>query len=458
MNLFSVLLLGADPEDVETYSALIREVADCKIDVMTLSSSTIDWISRSHYHLIVLDVSKMANECLPLLERLKRASPATGVIVLSETASVPEAVEAIRLGAEDYIQRPFNPDAFKLGVKRGLDRGIVFSEGDGVSGYLHLLNSCQMISASLDKTRILEILRSYLTQEVKSSYAGLYDATGKRVSIGSEDRAMDEILEIAVSATRPFKDWPAGEIFRFIDRGEFTPGMFVFKFRCVEPQDLFCVCLSPERPAVAEVFSNRLRLLHRQVEVTGNNIRQYLGVRNLAFLDDATGLYNTRYMNMILDREITRAKETNRSFAVLFVDADKFKGVNDKHGHLVGTKLLHELGRHLRRMVRDRDTVFRYGGDEFVAVLPGCDLALAQQVAERIRQSVEQRDFDVKEGLAIRFTVSIGVALFPEHASTKKEVVDMADQAMFMAKKASRNCVFVMDPANFNPTPSAQEG
>src|SRR6185312_5490368 len=117
----------------------------------------------------------------------------------------------------------------------------------------------------------------------------------------------------------------------------------------------------------------RLRMIRAQIEVTGKNIEQYLGVQHLAYVDDATGLYNTRYLNYILDREIAQAAATSRAFAVLFIDADKFKGVNDTHGHLVGTKLLNELGVQLKRLVRGSDTVFRYGGDEFVAVLSPCD-------------------------------------------------------------------------------------
>jgi diguanylate cyclase (GGDEF)-like protein len=120
--------------------------------------------------------------------------------------------------------------------------------------------------------------------------------------------------------------------------------------------------------------------------------------------------------------------------------------VNDQHGHLVGTKLLNELGKHLKRMVRGKDTVFRYGGDEFVAILSQSDLATAQMVAERIRQSVEEKEFDVREDLRVKFTVSIGVALYPDHAQTKKEVIEMADHAMFTAKRASRNRVFVITP------------
>jgi diguanylate cyclase (GGDEF)-like protein len=184
-------------------------------------------------------------------------------------------------------------------------------------------------------------------------------------------------------------------------------------------------------------------MLRAQIEVTGKNIDQYQGVQHLAYLDDATGLYNTRYLHYVLDREIMAAAQLSRSFAVLFIDADRFKTVNDTYGHLTGTRLLNSLGAHLKKMVRETDTVFRYGGDEFVAVLSPCDLVTAQAVAERIRASVEASVFAQSADHIIKFTVSIGVALFPDHANSKLAVIEAADHAMYAAKKTTRNSVFI---------------
>lgn len=107
-------------------------------------------------------------------------------------------------------------------------------------------------------------------------------------------------------------------------------------------------------------------------------------------------------------------------------------------------KLLNELGDQIRKLVRDQDIVFRYGGDEFVAVLRRADLQTAGLVAERIRKGIESRKFLESEGLEVRFTVSVGVAIFPDHAVTKKEIIDIADRAMYEAKRQSRNRVFVL--------------
>jgi diguanylate cyclase (GGDEF)-like protein len=471
---YNVLLIEEDPKQTELYSDLIREVADCKVDVMSRVESSFDWIGRSNYHLVVIDSSADTDSGvimptgglngLTLVEQIKRVSPVTSVILVSEQATIEQAVAAIRLGAEEYLKKPFNLETFKLAVKRGLDRKTVFGENTGASSFLNLLNSCQMISASLEEKKIFWIVQSYLLRELKSAHSAIYTLNGtdpmridEATHDGRRDRAMEEILDIALHASNPLvKMIEAGEWFRFIDRGQLTPGLFIFRFHCAGPSDSFAVLLSPDRSVMNEGFESRLRMLKAQIEVTGKNIEQYMGVQHLVYVDDATGLYNTRYLNYILDREIAHAHATKKSFAVLFIDADKFKGINDSHGHLVGTKLLHELGEELKKYVRRTDTVFRYGGDEFVAVLAPCDLATAKVVAERIRDAVEHKTFLSAEGLKLHFTVSIGVALFPDHATSKKSIIDAADHAMYSAKRTTRNSVTIAEiSALSDPAPEA---
>jgi two-component system cell cycle response regulator len=360
---YHVLLIEEDPKQTELYSDLIREVADCKVDVMSRVESSFDWIGRSNYHLVVIDSSSEGARSdgptpsgglngLTLVEQIKRVSPVTSVILVSEQATVEQAVAAIRLGAEEYLKKPFNLEAFKLAVKRGLDKKAVFGENTGASSFLNLLNSCQMISATLEEKKIFWIVQSYLLRELKSGHSAIYTLNAndpmridEATHDGRRDRAMEEILDIALHASNPLvKMIEANEWFRFIDRGQLTPGLFIFRFHCAGTSDSFAVLLSPDRSVMNEGFESRLRMLKAQIEVTGKNIEQYMGVQHLVYVDDATGLYNTRYLNYILDREIAHAHATKKSFAVLFIDADKFKGINDSHGHLVGTKLLHELG------------------------------------------------------------------------------------------------------------------
>lgn len=451
---FKVLLMCEDPEQARLYSDLIVEVGDCAIDVIGRLDNPLDWATRGrHYHLVVLD--SLGAEGLFLLDRIKRLSPQTSVIFISgETASIDEAVTAIRMGAEDYLDKPVRVDKFQMAVRRCLDQKAIFGEGSAqASGYMHLISSCQMLSASMEQSRAFAILMSYFSRQLKTEYIAIYKFENQQpVCVEyfqphqkKPDQAMEEVMGIAVHASNPFGPMiESGEYYRFIEKTQILPGLFVFRFRFGSEKNYFCVCLSPKKPDLMETFVDCLGLLRSQAELTGKNVESYQSAQRLAYVDDATGLYNTRYLHTVLDREIASAKSSQQSFAVLFIDADHFKQVNDKYGHLVGTRLLNELGNHLKQELRDSDTVIRYGGDEFVVILSPCDLATAKMVAERIRQSVEGKSFIKENNVEIRFTVSIGVALFPLHADSKKAIIDAADQAMYKAKKGKKNAVVVI--------------
>ena len=443
-----VLLIEEDAQQFELYSQMIQEVGSCKIDILSQRTDLLSWLDRLNYHLVVMSETR---DSLVLLEKLKRISPTTSVILLSSNATVEEAVSAMRLGAEDYLAKPFQVDAFQLAVKRSLDRKMVFGADQGASHFLHLLNSCQLISSAQNQKKIFDIIQSFFVHELRAGYCSIYSFEKEvltqldRAELNDhQDRMLGDILDISVRASHVVSGiLSSQETYRFIEPGQLTPSLFVFKFDWSDQKKFFCACLSPTRPLDIESFENSLRMLRAQIEVTARNIEEYLGVQQLVYVDDVTGLYNTRYLSYILEREITHSQKTEKSFAILFIDADRFKSVNDTHGHSVGTQLLNELGNHLKKYVREKDTIFRYGGDEFVAVLSPCDLPTAKEVAERIRESVEKMEFLKKQNLSIHFTVSIGVALFPVHAKTLKDIIEAADHAMYVAKNLTRNSVSI---------------
>lgn len=164
-------------------------------------------------------------------------------------------------------------------------------------------------------------------------------------------------------------------------------------------------------------------------------------LRGQTYTDDLTGLYNQRYLEIILDRELSLAKRNETIFSVLFLDLDHFKNVNDSHGHLIGSRLLYEVGQEIKKTLRESDITFRYGGDEFVMILSHTNLEDAIFVAERVRVQIEKKRFLVKDGLEIRLTASIGVANVPLHAETKQDILKAADEALYGVKKAVRNKV-----------------
>ena len=169
----------------------------------------------------------------------------------------------------------------------------------------------------------------------------------------------------------------------------------------------------------------------------------------LSQTDDLTKLHNARYLRQFLLNEIRRARRYQTSVAALFLDLDDFKEINDEHGHLVGSHVLMEMAGVILSSIRDTDAVARYGGDEFVIVLPDTGTELAGQVAERIRQKILRHNFNGGRRLQLSLTASFGVAAFPKHASSPQQLIACADTAMYEAKAANKNCVrFAADLAS----------
>jgi diguanylate cyclase (GGDEF)-like protein len=163
----------------------------------------------------------------------------------------------------------------------------------------------------------------------------------------------------------------------------------------------------------------------------------------LSQTDDLTKLHNARYLRQFLLNEIRRARRYGSSVAALFLDLDDFKRINDAHGHLVGSHVLMEMAAVILSSIRDTDAVARYGGDEFVIVLPDTDTELAGTVAGRIREKIARHQFNGGRRLTLILTASFGVAAFPQHASSPQQLISCADTAMYEAKAAGKNCVRV---------------
>jgi diguanylate cyclase (GGDEF)-like protein len=171
------------------------------------------------------------------------------------------------------------------------------------------------------------------------------------------------------------------------------------------------------------------------------NSARIADAERLSQTDDLTKLHNARYLRQYLSNEIRRARRYGSSVSALFFDLDDFKRVNDAHGHLVGSHVLMEMAAVILSSVRDTDSVARYGGDEFVVILPETGLEPAALVADRIRATIERHPFTGGRRLRLMLTASFGVAVFPQHASSPQQLVASADSAMYEAKAASKNCV-----------------
>ncbi len=186
-----------------------------------------------------------------------------------------------------------------------------------------------------------------------------------------------------------------------------------------------------------------LQALADYAAIAIDNARAVEKIQELTITDDCTGLYNARHLYKTLEAEVYRSARFSYEFSVLFLDLDHFKNVNDTHGHLVGSRLLAEIGYMIKSHLRLIDYAFRYGGDEFVVLLPQTSKDSAMVVARRLRDVFRASRFLKEQGLNINVRVSMGVATYPEDAKSAHEIIRQADEMMYSVKNTTRDNVGV---------------
>ena len=196
----------------------------------------------------------------------------------------------------------------------------------------------------------------------------------------------------------------------------------------------------------ASPLPQRVRLavtIAEQVSLSLANLRLREALRNQSIRDPLTGLFNRRYLDDSLQREVRRATRKTRPLAILMLDLDHFKRFNDTFGHEAGDMLLRHLGSFLQSYIRADDLAFRYGGEEFVIILPEATLDAARQRAEQLVKDFKHLDVQYRGTTLGPLTVSVGLAAFPEHGATAEAVLRAADQALYRAKAEGRDRVVV---------------
>ncbi|HZB46053.1 MAG TPA: GGDEF domain-containing protein [Pyrinomonadaceae bacterium] len=193
----------------------------------------------------------------------------------------------------------------------------------------------------------------------------------------------------------------------------------------------------PFSPAEASLLS----ALSLPLTAALTNVVRVAEAERLSLTDDLTKLHNARFLRQYLTGELKRARRYGSTVTAMFLDLDDFKQINDRHGHLVGSHVLMEMAAVILSSVRDTDVVSRYGGDEFVVILPETNLEHATGVAERVRERISRHAFTGGRSLRLALTASFGVATFPLHAQSPQQLIAAADTAMYEAKAARKNCI-----------------
>lgn len=189
--------------------------------------------------------------------------------------------------------------------------------------------------------------------------------------------------------------------------------------------------------------SNLLRLRRLSLELKKEHDR----VLKLSVTDDVSGFHNTRYLHRYLDRFLSAPAAKEEELSIVFFDIDNFKRVVDQHGHLLGSKVLKEVAQALHHDLGEDDRIVRYGGDEFVIILPRHNKSMAAGKVQRLMRTLNSTPFLQKERVNVHLTASFGIATYPRDAADKHELLAEADRGLFRSKAAGKNRISVAGPA-----------
>jgi two-component system cell cycle response regulator len=452
-----VLIVDDIPTNVRLLEA--RLTAEY-FDVLTASSGAeaLAICDVQDVDIVLLDVMMPEMDGFEVCERLKSNQQTAHIPVLMITAldQPSDRVRGLEVGADDFLTKPVDDiqlmarvkslvrlkaltDELRARAKTGQEIAIedamramdsINSEGgrillidtdqrhsERIRGYLAASNQVDVLADPSDAA--LAVADGNYELALVSMALGEFDPLRicSQMRTAEQSRSLPIIL-IADEADRP-------RVVRGLDLG-----VNDFIMRPVERNEL----------------SARVRTQIRRQRYAVELRQSVTNTLALAVTDELTGLYNRRYFDRHLTLMLDKAREQDRDMAVMLIDMDFFKSVNDTHGHDIGDAVLKEFAVRLRRNIRGVDLACRFGGEEFVVLMPDTDYRHAQNVAERVRTSVAERGFEMGPGKPLAVTVSVGVALNESDADTPEMILKRADVALYRAKREGRNRV-VFDAA-----------
>lgn len=439
----TVLVVDDEQFFLQLYSDMLKE-SSFHVESCSSGEAAIERIQQGGIDVVLTDMVMPGADGLEVLRVARAQDNPPDVILVTGHASTESAIQALKNGARDYLTKPFDPDELLHLLHTCIEQRRLLNENYLLKTQIQLFQRGQNMAALIDLERLLPQAINSLLQLFGGGRgtAFLFDKKGRpapKATAGIEEEQAQELA----------RDLPCLHTeksgFCMLDNADWTPGenwpeqvnaLGFLPLSCQGTTQGGIIVINPIEGAFTDTpYSEHLSFLAEQINLGFENAFRFSGARELMYTDDLSGLFNHRYLHLAIEKEISRSSRYGLKFSLVFLDLDHFKEINDTHGHLAGSKALSEVAQILLSTVREVDTLFRYGGDEFTALLVETDLSGARVVAERMRSSIEKAVLLQEEGINSRVTTTIGFATYPDHAEDKFTLIDMADQAMFHGKK-----------------------
>lgn len=398
------------------------------------------------FAVLVTDLRMPGIDGVELITRARALRPKMDALVVTAVDSVASAVRAMRAGAWNYVVKPVDPDGLCLEVERCLERQMLAASLNGWRRHAELLEVSRRLAGELDPDRLRRLMVDSVMGAVVAHAGLLVELEGGTTRVhtsrgvdAAQAALLAEVLNVSLlgalsGGTRRVPGRAPG-----VDRGR-AHALFVPLGTDGGPHAAVVLLRKPDAAPFTVDDERDALFLVKCVTSSLRNADQFADVRRQVHTDGLTGLGNSGRLDAWIEQ--ARARGTSHPFGLLFLDLDRFKQVNDTLGHRTGSRLLAAFAQLFAAALPEAELLVRYGGDEFVAVLPGS----RQQVtaaADRLLSQLRRHDFG--DNLQIR--ASVGVAIWPEDDPDPEVVLELADRALYARKHAGRDGVTV------NPMP-----
>lgn len=405
------------------------------------------------FAVILLDLSLPDAQGLPLVMAVRQAAPATPIVVMSGQRDAAIAVKIVQSGVQDYWVKG-HVDSFMLGrsLRYAIERKRIEDELRRSNAELAVLfQVSSAVSRAIDMHGVLaEIIDSIagleiLNLERKGAILTVEEDGSLRLAheVGHDPEFIEAHQHLHVGEGLCGRAAAEGKMIvtagncshlgqSLSASGMGPQGHIVIPLKARE-RVLGVLCLYVAAESAPKEAEHRLLLsIGEQIGIALENANLYEATRRLALHDPLTGLGNRRHLEIVADGSLAMARRYGTPFSIILLDLDHFKLYNDTYGHSAGDRLLIEVARTMKKEVRDTNLVVRYGGEEFLILLPDTEITAALAVAERIRVKISENT---------GITISLGVSWAKDAAKTMDELIAVADVALYQAKNSGRNQV-----------------
>lgn len=397
------------------------------------SVSEIENLERTQYRAVFFFSNRLSDRTVDDIRYIGTVLPRAPITLLSPRSDHHGVVACFRAGLFDSLTLPLDHNEIRTVIYRlklfGTTRGGDWTPERAV---LHLFSKPENFTSATDVSYAL------------NRYLSLFFDLEKRSDYTSSERMLNSLarkLKLTpdqMSRLEKFVADETGLIFGL----RYRRGRFYSLVKSGDGKLSYHVARKKTAFPIRMILSDYLSNVLRTSLAILNESRRREEIRLLSVTDEVTGLFNQRKLVEDLELYISRYQNDGVGFSLLFVDIDYFKNVNDQFGHVVGSQLLIDMAKIVKSELRSTDLVYRYGGDEFIVLLPHSNIEESKRIALRISEAVKSAVFNINNEKTYQLSLSVGIAEFPTDATTAKEIINFADKMMYLSKKSGRGKVF----------------